>query len=229
MTYSQWITDFLAAIGAQPTPQNIAFMNAWIAKESGSYPIGYGWNPLNTTHTMPGSYGGGAQGNIQFFPDYQSGLTANVNTITSGLYPDLLAALRGGSPSLSANYAGLNTWGTGSLAGYGSSSPNPTASPGGLAWQIAPGMPWPGTMKLPGAPSSSSSSPATFLDNIRNIPILGQGAADVVSVGIVGSFAIVFFLIGGAWLIFGSKSGQTVVKAGTTVSKTAGKVAALAA
>jgi hypothetical protein len=219
LNYDQWILDFLNAIGAQPTPQNIAFMNAWISKESGSYPISDGWNPLNTTQTAPGSYGGGAQGNIQFFPSYQSGLDANVATIQNGLYGDLLNALRGGAPSTSVPYAGLNTWGTGSLAGMGGSTPtSSTLSPyeQGLL----------GSRKAGTSTGGSSSSTPAWLQNIQSIPILGKGAGDLVSIGVVGAFAITFFLIGGVWLVLGN---QTTRQMAINVGKTASKAAETAA
>ena len=221
MNYQQWITDFLNALGAPQTPQNIAFMNAWIAKESGSYPISYGWNPLNTTQTAPGSYGGGAQGNIQFFPNYQSGLGATVQTIKNGYYGDLLNALRGGAPSIGTPYQGLNTWGTGSLAGMAGSAPSSTTGGlrlGGWEW-------WPGQGES--SNSSSSSSSPTWLQNIASIPILGGGAADLVSVGIVELLAVTFFIIGGAWLIFGNQQARTfVTNAGKTAAKAGEAIAA---
>jgi hypothetical protein len=220
MNYDQWITDFLNAIGADPNnAQNRSFMNAWITKESGQYPISYGWNPLNTTQSGPGSYGGGAQGNIQFFPSYQSGLAANVKTITNGLYGDLLGALRSGSASTSVPYHGLSTWGTGSLAGMGGSQP-PSAS----------------STSSSGATSSTSSSGATsstplkdppWLQTIHDLPFgIGPATEQIVSTGVVAAYAIALLSIGGLWLILGNTATRSI---GVTATKKVVKAATLAA
>ena len=219
MNYDQWSRDFLAAIGAPSTPQNLAFMNAWIAKESGSYPISYGWNPLNTTQSAPGSYGGGAQGNIQFFPDYRTGLAANVKTITNGLYGDLLSELRGGNPSTSAPYRGLQTWGTGSLSGVSGSPNNSTTSStsSGSTSSTSSGS----------TSSTSSGSAPSWWPKIPSDP-LGIGAAtqNAVSVAVVTAFALVALGIGGIWLIMGNESTRTIA---TNTAKAATKAAAIAA
>jgi hypothetical protein len=216
VNYDSWIRDFLAAIGAPASQQNLDFMNAWIAKESGQYPITYGWNPLNTTQPGGGSYGGGAQGNIQFFPDYASGLAANVKTITNGYYPDLLAALRGGSPSLGASYHGLSTWGTGSLAGMTGAKPSTSSSSGSSASSSA------GSASSSTSAGSTSSPPANeppWLKAIHDMPFgIGPGIESVVSAGIVGSAAVALVAIGGLWLILGNtitkNAAGAVVKGG---------------
>jgi hypothetical protein len=215
VNYSQWATDFLNAIGAPLTPQNLAFMNAWIAKESGQYPISYGWNPLNTTQTGPGSYGGGAQGNIQFFPDYQSGLAANVQTIKNGYYGDLLSVLRGGAPTIGAPYHGLSIWGTGSLAGMQGAKPSSASSSSSSSASASAGS-------SSSSSAATSSTPATeppWLKAIHDMPFgIGPGIESVVSAGIVGSAAVALVAIGGLWLILGNtitkNAAGSVVKGG---------------
>jgi hypothetical protein len=220
MNYDQWITDFLNALQAPVTPQNVAFMNAWIAKESGHYPISYGWNPLNTTQSAPGSYGGGAQGNIQFFPDYQSGLNANVQTIKNGYYPDLLAVLRSGNPTIGAPYHGLSIWGSGSLAGL--QGAKPTSSGSAPTSSTSSGSPTSSTSS-----GSSTSSSGAWSQNFKNLPFgLGPAAEDVVSAGLVGVFALALLLIGGIWLIMGNASTRTIA---VNTTKAAAKTAAIAA
>jgi hypothetical protein len=219
VNYQQWVTDFLNAIGAPQTPQNVAFVNAWIAKESGSYPISYGWNPLNTTQSAPGSYGGGAQGNIQFFPSYQSGLSATVQTIKNGYYPDLLAVLRSGAPTIGAPYRGLSTWGTGSLAGMQGSKPTVSGSP-------STSSSGPPTTSSSGASTDSSTTPA-FLQSLHDLPFgIGPGIESLASAGIVGTAAFLLLLIGGIWLIMGNESTRTIA---VNTVKTGAKTAELAA
>jgi hypothetical protein len=221
MNYDQWITDFLNAIGADPNnAQNRSFMNAWITKESGQYPISYGWNPLNTTQSGPGSYGGGAQGNIQFFPSYQSGLAANVETITNGLYGDLLGALRSGSASTSVPYHGLSTWGTGSLAGMGGSQPpsaSSTSSSGATSSTSSSGS---------GATSTPLRDPP-WLKTIHDLPFgVGPATEQIVSTGVVVAIALALLSIGGLWLIMGNASTRTIA---VNTTKAATKAASLAA
>lgn len=123
-TRKQWADAFLAAIGnPNPSPQIEDFVINWTAQE-GAYPGGQGtYNLLNTTQPESGSYGGGTQGNIQYFPSFAEGIQANATVLKNGLYPDLLTALQSndinalcsGSSSVQQEMA---TWGTGYKSWY---------------------------------------------------------------------------------------------------------------
>lgn len=123
-TRKQWADAFLAAIGnTNPSPQIEDFVINWTAQE-GNYPGGQGtYNLLNTTQPEPGSYGGGTQGNIQYFPNFSEGIQANATVLQNGLYPDLLNALRSNNINALCNGAGnipgeMQTWGTGYKSWY---------------------------------------------------------------------------------------------------------------
>jgi hypothetical protein len=123
-TRKQWADAFLAAIGnPNPSPQIEDFVINWTAQE-GAYPGGQGtYNLLNTTQPESGSYGGGTQGNIQYFPSFAEGIKANATVLENGLYPNLLTALQ--SNDINALCSGssaiqqeMATWGTGYKSWY---------------------------------------------------------------------------------------------------------------
>lgn len=97
MSYSreQWVRSFLAGLGNSNPSQNVVnWVINWTGQE-GSDIGGQGdFNLLNTTQPMPGSHGGGSQGNIQYFTNFAQGVEANDIVIKNGLYPDLLKALQ---------------------------------------------------------------------------------------------------------------------------------------
>lgn len=125
-TRDQWSRAFLAGIGnTNPTQNIVNWVINWTASEGSSVGGQGDYNLLNTTQSMPGSYGGGSQGNIQYFSDFASGVQANSLVLQNGLYPNLLNALQtnneaelgfGGNPS-SGVMSDLSTWCGG--CGYG--------------------------------------------------------------------------------------------------------------
>lgn len=220
MIWSGWEAAFLQAIGAQPTPQNVAFLDAWAQREepySSNPNAGYTYNPLNIGPEDFGSVG--------------AGITAFANTITQNpAYADLLNALRGGTASPTTNYNGLALWsGGGGLAANGatltgkgySNLAGVTGTPSTTAATTNSSSP---PSSSSGSASSTSSSTPTWLQNIGSLPFgLGPATEEIASAGIVGAFALGLLLIGGIWLIMGNSQSRSIV-VGT--AKTAAKAAA---
>jgi hypothetical protein len=96
----------LSAIGAPDTAANQSSLHAWYHREEPSWPPPFSNNPLNSTQPMGGSHGGGTQGNIQYYPDSLTGVKANAQTLTNGLYPGIVAALRSGKGLCGGGLAG---------------------------------------------------------------------------------------------------------------------------
>ncbi len=136
-----WATGVLHGIGAPTSSENYRSLWNWSIKESGQDPINNGSihnNPLNTTQRVPGSTSQNSVG-VQSFPDVTSGISATIQTLTNGRYPQIVADLKGGVPSgLWANpsYTGLNpsttaaelkTWGSGTnWLGWNNTPPTPS-------------------------------------------------------------------------------------------------------
>lgn len=128
-TRAQWVTAFLNAVGnSSPSQQTINWVINWTAQEDNAV-VQNKHNLLNTTLSLPGSHGGGAQGNIQYYVSFAQGVQANATVLKNGLYPELLRdlqtnniqALCAGSQELKKEMA---IWGT----GYFSWFCNPPAS-----------------------------------------------------------------------------------------------------
>jgi NlpC/P60 family len=125
--YSETVTDTLARLDAPQTTANVSFLNAWARREGG-----YDYNFWNSKQTEPGA-GTEADG----FPAYtgpKQGAGAFYATLTNGNYPDIVAALRKGNPSLTKNYNGLKVWSAGGVnapGGYYNLAGIPTTPPGG--------------------------------------------------------------------------------------------------
>ena len=99
----------LAGIGAPVTPGGVAILVAWQACEGGPATR---HNPLNTTLPMPGSFAINSQG-VQAYPTEAEGITATVQTLQNGLYPQIVSALRSGQPAAFLDAQGeIQTWGT---------------------------------------------------------------------------------------------------------------------
>lgn len=124
-----WATGVLNGIGAPTNAANYATLWNWSIKESGQDPIVNGSihnNPLNTTQTAPGSTSQNSVG-VQSFPDISTGVSATVQTLTNGRYPQIVANLKNSIPSYNwlatggrgtpttggAVSAQLGTWGSG--------------------------------------------------------------------------------------------------------------------
>ena len=101
----------LAAIKAPNTAANRRFLDEWQSYEGGTAKF----NPLNTTQKVKGSTRYNSAG-VQNYPTAAAGTTATRITLENGRYPDILKALRSGSPftyqPLSAVEAQIETWGT---------------------------------------------------------------------------------------------------------------------
>ena len=123
-TRQQYMTSVLNSIGnSNPSPQVVNWMVNWSAQEGNSVGNQGQFNLLNTTQPEAGSYGGGSQGNIQYFNSYQSGVQATATTLQNGNYPDILNALRTNNSNALATGSGniineMRTWGTGWNAWY---------------------------------------------------------------------------------------------------------------
>jgi hypothetical protein len=137
-----WATGVLHGIGAPTSPENYKTLWNWSIKESGQDPINNGSihnNPLNTTQRVPGSTSQNSVG-VQSFPDVTSGISATIQTLTNGRYPQIVSDLKGGVPGglwTNPKYTGLNpnttaaelkTWGSGTnWLGWSNTPPAPSA------------------------------------------------------------------------------------------------------
>jgi len=106
-----WQEAVLTGIGAPITPQNIMALNAWQQAEG----TAAAFNPLATTQYAQGA--GVLAGNTAGVRNYvspQQGVTATVQTLLNGYYPDVLAAFRGNQGAMAVGQAVANSpWGTG--------------------------------------------------------------------------------------------------------------------
>lgn len=131
----EWAQSFLSLLGDPLTTSNIDYVEAWEAAES---PTGYGYNPLGTEETEPGSQvvpqDVGTGYSVQAFKSLSSGLLASVATVLGNpANSKLIAALKTGSSTTAelskAQSAPGASWATGnepditqSSTGYGVST-----------------------------------------------------------------------------------------------------------
>lgn len=111
----------LSALNITPTTLDLQMINAWQTQEGqwGAYVSAYQAmnmnNPLNLNPGFQGagSYDGfpatGLDGTISFNGNWDNGVTATANTITSG-HPGILTALQDSSLSEFFSYSGVDTW-----------------------------------------------------------------------------------------------------------------------
>jgi hypothetical protein len=108
----QWASDFLTKLGKPVTPENMRFVTAWEAAESGGG--GGHFNPLNTTQ---GGFAGETNLNsvgVKNYTSYDDGIAANVKVINNGRYQPILDALDKGDNAMAAAQAVAQTpWGSG--------------------------------------------------------------------------------------------------------------------
>ena len=112
---SKWATDFLTALGAPITSENMKAITAWEAAESGGG--GGHFNPLNTTEIEPGNTAYNSNGGdpVKNYTSYEQGIQANLAALTNGRYGDVIAALMAGNNAMSVAQAiAASPWGTGS-------------------------------------------------------------------------------------------------------------------
>lgn len=123
-TREGFATAILKAEGLPTTQQNIAFMIAWQAKEGGDHTgatnQGGAFNPLNTTHGMPGSTSYNSVG-VQNYTDFQQGLNATLNTLNLPYYTGILDSLRRSDVNGAVHALAASPWGSGDIGGVYSS------------------------------------------------------------------------------------------------------------
>ena len=95
---SKWATDFLTALGAPITSENMKAITAWEAAESGGG--GGHFNPLNTTEIEPGNTAYNSNGGdpVKNYTSYEQGIQANLAapSPTDGTWRDVISrALHG--------------------------------------------------------------------------------------------------------------------------------------
>ncbi|MGH8397489.1 MAG: hypothetical protein ACRETA_04500 [Gammaproteobacteria bacterium] len=220
-TRQQWAVAFLNGLGnANPSQSVVNWVINWTNQEGNAVGGQGDFNLLNTTQSEPGSYGGGSQGNIQYFDSFSSGIAANDQVIQNGLYPDLLSALQNNDFNALASGSGnivseMGTWGTGWNSWYAN-----TPSSLSLGQQFPLNGSNVGTLQAPTGSNSSSSSSGS--DPLGIFAALGlPSSADVAN--FAQQFMLIFFggliiLIGVLVVFFSSDSGKKVAKAGAEVA-----------
>ncbi len=105
----------LNAVGAPLTAQNLEAIVSWETAEGGGFGNRAQFNPLNTTLPLPGSHPITAIG-VQAYTSWSQGLTATVDTLRSGAYRGIIAALKAGNSAQAVERAvAASPWGTGSF------------------------------------------------------------------------------------------------------------------
>lgn len=87
----------LGKMGLPESPANMDFMLSWMSAEGGNWHNSASYNPLNTSLAMPGQLGTmGTQGNIARYKDWDQGIEATVQTLSSQKhgYPAIINALK---------------------------------------------------------------------------------------------------------------------------------------
>lgn len=102
----QWAEKMLDRMGAPKNADSVSAMLAWQAEEGGHWDNTAGYNPLNTTYEMPGSFrmkGKGGKVGVQHFTSWDQGIEATYKTLTTGStkargYDAILTAFKNGAP-----------------------------------------------------------------------------------------------------------------------------------
>jgi hypothetical protein len=103
-------TAVLLNLGDRPTTADLASLSAWYHHEEPSWPPPYRNNPLNTKRAEPGSWTSSGNG-VQNYPTRAWGVAATVAALTNGLYPHIVAGLRGGAGLCGGGLAAdFETW-----------------------------------------------------------------------------------------------------------------------
>jgi hypothetical protein len=113
----------LADLGAPRTRRDLGSLAAWAVHEFPAWPPAADWNPLASTHQVPGATafntfsGGGRVLHVWNYPSATAGAAATAATLANGHYPHLLAALRSGRGLCGGRYApDFTTWNGGGYA-----------------------------------------------------------------------------------------------------------------
>ncbi len=106
----QFGVKLLQKLNLPVTEENLKFLNAWQHAEGGSDD-----NPFNTTQNAPGAENFNSVG-VKRYPSIEVGLDATAQTLTNGMYGNILASLQqGNSASACADALAQSPWGTGAL------------------------------------------------------------------------------------------------------------------
>jgi hypothetical protein len=112
-TRRDFAVALLNSLGAAVTSQNLLAIMSWEVAEGGGFGGLTAFNPLNTTLPMPGSRPVTRVG-VQAYTSASQGLLATINTLRSGRYSGIVAALRAGSSARAVEQAvAASPWGTG--------------------------------------------------------------------------------------------------------------------
>jgi hypothetical protein len=153
----QWAEDELTILGDPLTKTNVGYIEAWIPHES---PSGFGYNPLGTEQTAPGSiHAPGNSATVQAFQSWLSGLNATAKTFTGdAANAQLLADLKNGHASLAqlsaAQSVAGSSWATGgekTISALGTSQPFTYGGDHGLTY---------GAKGIASGPGDSNATPA---------------------------------------------------------------------
>jgi hypothetical protein len=103
-----FIVLMLHYLKAPVTAANVAFLKAWSEREGD----GGQNNPFNTTYrgNLSGLTNYSYAPNIPNYVNIRQGAWATAQTLLTGDYDDLVAALRSGTASVNGTYAGLHVW-----------------------------------------------------------------------------------------------------------------------
>jgi hypothetical protein len=101
----QWAEKMLDRMGAPKNLDSIEALLAWQAEEGGHWNNTAGYNPLNTTLKMPGSFamkGKGGKAGVQHFTSWDQGIEATYKTLTTGStkergYDAIVSAFKSGA------------------------------------------------------------------------------------------------------------------------------------
>jgi len=109
-TYGGWARLFLSALGAPDCGDNLLVVVAWEAQEGTSA----AFNPLATTHVMPGATNFNSVG-VKNYVSLAQGVQASVETLVGGSsgygYGAVIDALRGcASASATAQWVNVSSW-----------------------------------------------------------------------------------------------------------------------
>jgi len=115
--WRNWAVGVLAGISAPITPVNVTSLWNWSVKESGFDVMRWN-NPLNTTRELRAGIDVDPDMNavgVESYPSVSDGIQATLATLLNGLYPTLVANLRGQVSYRAWQNAAheLDTWGSG--------------------------------------------------------------------------------------------------------------------
>ena len=216
----QWSKDLLTLLGDPLTASNVGYVNAWQNVES---PSGFGYNPLGTEQTAPGSiHAPGNKATVQAFSSWSSGLSATVATFKGYAgNANLLNLLHRGNatPAQLSQAQRQGSWATGSEPGisgpaastpfkYGGAhglsphapgvagKPNPTGWFGQWVEPILQNpVPLPGVTKLPGGSTTPGGGVISNAAGAALSPITGPFKS-VISWAEKGAADFTFVLFG---------------------------------